>query len=288
MTFLPESGMMVLTKPKGELPVKRLICAVMAMCLLLCACGGEPAPTTAAATVPTETAAPAATESPTETMAPAETAVPGVDNDMSYREEDLPIPEDPSESAALPPAEDSTAVVRIEDPETMIYAGPAFRHGAAAMVGEAGTYTIVEEVTDADGNLWGRLKSGAGWLCLTEPPRAPIYADYAAEDFNTYHAYWSDETDCITSIGFTPGEKLTDVEFGRLDWFETESYQMAEVLYNIDEMDPEHCFLAQVVFWGDMTTYGIRFTDEDGEVRHYAVSISGKDGSLICTEYEGE
>lgn len=123
----------------------------------------------------------------------------------------------------------------------------------------------------------------------TLPPEiaAPaIRAGYAAEDFNAYHAYWSDETDYITSIGFTPAERLTDVKFGLLDWFETESYVMNEVLYTIDEMDPDHCFLAQVVFWGDMTTYGISFTDESGEARHYAVSISGRDGSLVCTEYE--
>ena len=120
---------------------------------------------------------------------------------------------------------------------------------------------------------------------MTTPPLAPICADYAPESFNAYHAYWSDETDYITSIGFTPAERLTNVKFGLLDWFETESYVMNEVLFTANEMDPDHCFLAQVVFWGDMTTYGISFTDADGAERNYAVSVSGKDGSLVCTEY---
>lgn len=31
---------------------------------------------------------------------------------------------------------------------------------------EAGAYTIVEETYDESGNLWGRLKSGAGWIQL--------------------------------------------------------------------------------------------------------------------------
>lgn len=31
-----------------------------------------------------------------------------------------------------------------------------------------GTYTIVEERTDSDGNAWGKLKTGLGWICLTE------------------------------------------------------------------------------------------------------------------------
>ena len=233
--------------------MKRLLCAVAALCLLLCACGA-PVETTA----PAETTLPPVTEPVIETTAPVETTAPAA------REYTL----------------------RIEDPETMLYAGPAFLSGAVAMVEEAGTYTIVEESLDRDGNTWGRLKSGAGWICLTEPALAPIYADYAAESFNAYHAYWSDETDYITAIGFTPGEKLTNVRFGLLDWFETESWQMAEELYTMDEIDPDHAFLAQVVFWGDMTTYGISFTDADGETRHFAVSISGKDGSLVCQEYQ--
>ena len=233
--------------------MKRLLCAVAALCLLLCACGA-PVETSA----PAETTLPPVTEPVIETTAPVETTAPAA------REYTL----------------------RIEDPETMIYAGPAFLSGAVAMVEETGTYTIVEESLDRDGNTWGRLKSGAGWICLTEPALAPIYADYAAESFNAYHAYWSDETDYITSIGFTPGEKLTNVRFGLLDWFETESWQMAEELYTMDEIDPDHAFLAQVVFWGDMTTYGISFTDADGAERHFAVSISGKDGSLICQEYQ--
>ena len=233
--------------------MKRLLCAVAALCLLLCACGA-PVETTA----PAETTLPPVTEPVIETTSPVETTEPAA------REYTL----------------------RIEDPETMLYAGPAFLSGAVAMVEEAGTYTIVEESLDRDGNTWGRLKSGAGWICLTEPPLAPIYADYAAESFNAYHAYWSDETDYITSIGFTPAEKLTNVRFGLLDWFETESWQMAEELYTMDEIDPDHAFLAQVVFWGDMTTYGISFTDADGAERHFAVSISGKDGSLVCQEYQ--
>ena len=34
-----------------------------------------------------------------------------------------------------------------------------------------------------------------------------------------------------------------------------------------------------------MTTYGIRFTDAEGEEHSYYVYISGMDGSLIFEEY---
>ena len=247
--------------------MKRLICTTLALCLLLCACGPAPAGISES----TQTTAPVQTTQP---ETPEVTTTPTVPSE----------PAPPAETSE--PAGDEGCTFRIEDPETMIYAGPAFVYEATALIGEAGSYTIVEEATDADGNTWGRLKSGAGWVCLTEPALAPIYADYAEESFNAYHAYWSDETDYITAIGFTPAERLTDVTFGLLDWFETESWQMSEELYTMEELTPDRAFLAQVVFWGDMTTYGISFTDADGQARHYAVSISGKDGSLICTEYQ--
>ena len=234
--------------------MKRLICLFFALGTMLCACAEAPA-------VPPATTLPAATTPSTEVTLPPETAA-----------ETTPV--------------FSEYTLSIDDPETMIYAAPGFLADAVELVGEAGVYTIIEEAKDADGNIWGRLKSGAGWICLTEPALAPIYADFAPEDFNAYHAYWSDEVDYITAIGFTPAERLTDVKFGLLDWFETESWQMSEVLYTMDELDPDHAFLAQVVFWGDMTTYGISFTDADGAQPHFAVSISGKDGSHVCTEYE--
>lgn len=240
--------------------MKRMTCLLLALCLGLCACAAVPAETSAPAetTLPPETTVPEDTAHPAETTLPLETTVPG---------------QEPSNT------------VKITDPETMVYAGPAFRYGAVDMVGESGTFTIVEEQTDADGNLWGKLRSGLGWLCLTDPALAPVYADYAAEDFNAYHAYWSGETDYITSIGITAAETLMDVRFCLLTWNESESYD-AEVLYTIDTMTPEQPFLAQVTFWGDMTTYGLSFTDESGQVRHYALMVSGKDGSLICSEYQ--
>ena len=83
--------------------MKRLICILLALCMVLCACTGAPAGTTAPDET-TDPTLPAETTAPTETV-PPETTAP------AFRE----------------------YTHRIEDPETMIYAGPAFLSGAVAM-----------------------------------------------------------------------------------------------------------------------------------------------------------
>lgn len=47
-----------------------------------------------------------------------------------------------------------------------IYNGPGMDTGYVRAVAEKGVYTIMEESTDSVGNLWGRLKSGLGWVIL--------------------------------------------------------------------------------------------------------------------------
>ena len=68
-------------------------------------------------------------------------------------------PEKPAES------EFSPYLVRV------LTLGVAIRDGAGSnrkKTGECkpGVYTIVDEKPDKNGNLWGKLKSGAGWICL--------------------------------------------------------------------------------------------------------------------------
>ena len=94
--------------------MKRLLCTTLILALLLSACGGAPLETTA----PVET---------TEAILPTETTpATGADNDMSYREEDLPIPDVPTETAA-PVFQEYTH--RIEDPDLgpTLMQGPLFR-----------------------------------------------------------------------------------------------------------------------------------------------------------------
>ena len=49
-----------------------------------------------------------------------------------------------------------------------IFDGPSYDYTYVQSVGQDGIYTIVEEAYDSEGNLWGKLKSGLGWVLLEE------------------------------------------------------------------------------------------------------------------------
>ena len=46
--------------------------------------------------------------------------------------------------------------------------------------------------------------------------------------------------------------------------------------------------VAAVSFYGDMTTYGISFTDASGAQRCFEISLSGVDGSVVLIECPNE
>ena len=55
----------------------------------------------------------------------------------------------------------------VPDDSTIIYDSPSY-NGEQVQNLPLGTYTIVEEQYDDNGKLWGKLKSGIGWICLDE------------------------------------------------------------------------------------------------------------------------
>lgn len=75
-----------------------------------------------------------------------------------------------SMSSAAPSAEDTSYRVRITYPEGMnVRTGPGINNPVAKINNLAKyntVYTIVAE-KNVDGQTWGKLKSGAGWICLT-------------------------------------------------------------------------------------------------------------------------
>ena len=114
---------------------------------------------------------------PTET-APATTAAATVVTESTEPVETVPPTTAPER---VPPY-----TVDIHRPDFPIWDGPGYDYFLIVTVEEAGVYTIVEEEVDAEGNLWGQLKSGIGWIDLTllerEEAEPPLLTGNFAEE----------------------------------------------------------------------------------------------------------
>lgn len=191
----------------------------------------------------------------------------------------------------VPPETELPYLQKIPRPDQSIFDGPGYDYIFSGTVKESGTYTILEEVWDNEGNLWGRLKSGAGWVDLSEIRQfienpAPISANFAEDRLlstGNYHHYIGDTSEYAVKITFYAYETLKNATFLSMDLAET--MEKGEDLHFIPELTPEMPFVVEVAFPGDMTTYGISFTDQTGTTHCYTVSISGRNGTLVLSEY---
>ena len=175
-----------------------------------------------------------------------------------------------------------------------IYSQPNYDSSFVQTVELAGVYTIVEERWDEEGNLWGRLKSGVGWVDLTEIEYKsyidiPISANFADRNLlnNGSYAYFYDAEGGAAygfSVAFRAYEALSQLRFYRANLAADSGLELTE-LYSFSAMDPDYAFVADVYFPGDMSAYAISFYDSDGYEHVYILTTSGRNGSLIFYEY---
>ena len=58
-----------------------------------------------------------------------------------------------------------------------------------------------------------------------------------------------------------------------------------EELYALDELTPDRPLLLNMTFYGLLPYYGVSYIDDSGETISYSINMSGKDGSVILTEF---
>lgn len=210
-----------------------------------------------------------------------------------------PIADEPEETTTeatqpdMPAPEEQGYLQRIERPDQSIYDGPGYDYGFVGVVEKTATYTIMEEKKDDEGNLWGRLKSGIGWVNLTEvrarnEAEEQVSANYADKTLlksGKYREFIVEESEYLEKLAFRCYENVTDVQFTWLVW-NGETMEVDKVLHTIPELKAGEVFVAGVVFYGDMTMFGLSFVDADGATHYYSVSVSGRNGSLVFTEYQ--
>ncbi|MCD8336085.1 MAG: hypothetical protein LUD18_02215 [Lachnospiraceae bacterium] len=184
--------------------------------------------------------------------------------------------------------------IRILRNDLSVFDGPGYDYSYSAVVWSSGTYTIVQEESDEEGNLWGKLKSGIGWVDLAEAvsesaAQMPVTAVYADEQMlEAYNCveYLAADSQQMVKVAFRSNETLKDISFSLLEISEDGSWKAAEECYTLSELAEGTAFVAGIEFYGDMTAYGISFTDADGTKWSFAVHISGRNGELLLDEYE--
>ena len=65
------------------------------------------------------------------------------------------------------------------------------------------------------------------------------------------------------------------------DVYTADGFAAGGDLYTLPALDVQTALVIGVVFYGDLTTYGISFTDAGGAVHQYMLYISGRNGSLV-------
>lgn len=261
--------------------MKKLLVLLLAVLMLLSAtaCNFSPLEKYISGFNTTEptTTEPATTEPAVETE-PAETEPVVTEAPTTESAETEPVETEPAMSPYLETVNWS---------QQPIYSGPGSNYDYNGTVEVAGVYTIVAEEYDSYGNLWGQLKSGAGWINLTdsrtrepEPDRPLVYAYFTGGSGD--QLYVGEPSDNQVRIGFT-FEKDLDFTFCELS--------AAQNNYAIDKeldwgrLNRGQVFVAQVTFWGDMTTYGMVVTDSNRNTHYYAIYMSGETGDLVLQEY---
>lgn len=248
-----------------------ILCVTLAVALLSYGCqkaAQTPQDTTAAPTTPQESTEPSTQES---------TELPGPEITEPSTQDDTQ-PEDPE----YPTVRLHAAV--------MIFDGPSYDSTYVQTVGKDSLYTIVDQIQDDDGNHWGKLKSGIGWVDLTraaaeEQNMPPVTAAFAEPDLleaGQYHQAGEPLASTVAVV-FRPYDTLRNVTVSRLELSDA-GYDVADSVFHIEELTPEKPLVAYLDFPGDMSAYGVFCTDSQGVTHRYLLTESGRNGTLIMEE----
>lgn len=211
-----------------------------------------------------------------------------VTEETESEEQKKAFQEMPHEAETEPAFEAYTEKIKRHDQP--IFDMPSYDGVSKKTVEEAGVYTIVEEVTDEEGNLWGRLKSGAGWVDLTDIRNFPwpISANFAGSkllESGEYHTLETEQQDYAIKIAFYAYENVTDITIYPME-FTNEGFTACQPVAHISEFTPEKPLVAELSFPGDMSMYTVEFTDEQGAQCFFSLYISGRNGMLVMSDEE--
>ena len=124
---------------------------------------------------------------------------------------------------------------------------------------------------------------------VSEPEELIVSVDYATDDLiNKYDAVEEFEENGYQKIIFTTNLVVKNFRFIEISNQEVDGtikFYENKVLYSFDEFLPEKPFVVTWMEQGAIPHRGIAFDDENGTTRHFYLSMSGKDGSVLLIEF---
>lgn len=202
-----------------------------------------------------------------------------------------PAQTQPTEPEDTQPTEPEGELFSVKREGHYVFDTPSF-DGAAVQGLPAGVYTIVDRAQDDEGYDWGKLKSGMGWICLSEIQQAqeaalPIAIVEAypellkGENADSFELFPGEYCWKVAVFAY---EKLTDVKLSLLNVFDEEP--QGELKWEQESLTPERPVVLQLAFPGDFTTYELTFLDASGEARIFRIMQSGRNGLIYTLEVE--
>lgn len=180
---------------------------------------------------------------------------------------------------------------KIKRADQPIYKGPGYDYKQNGTVKVVGTFTIVKEEYDEDGNLWGKLKSGVGWVDLTQiksqnknPPLLTVsQAEKTLLKSGKYHHWIADESEYMVQIALRCSQNLTNVCLYEISMGEDDDI-LTEIC-SISAWKKDTPIVADVAFPMDFSSYAICFNDKNGKEHWFCIYQSGRNGEIALSTY---
>ncbi len=125
-----------------------------------------------------------------------------------------------------------------------------------------------------------------------EKESSQLFVEYTSDtsfDEEYCDFYSIDQSEYATSIAFSTDGTLYDFKLLSLSMNDVDEegnpeYSIEEIS-SYDRLESYRPLIVELTFYGDTPSYGVSYTDESGQTRYFAVSMSGYDGSLELLEF---
>lgn len=129
---------------------------------------------------------------------------------------------------------------------------------------------------------------------ITDTDKTPAvvdakWAEDEIENYNEYDEFTADTYEYQSKVLFTADRSVKNFNVLALTMEDVDddgNVTFSEKsIHTLATLKPERPLMVRMTFEGTIPNYGISYTDTDGSTKRFAVQISGKDGSIILSEF---